>query len=1572
MAGKFPIVHICLLLPVLCNISFGADLYVPGSYGTIQGAIDVAMDGDTIIISQGTYPEHINLAGLAITLRSTDPNNPQVVANTVINGSGSGSVILLENSEDTSTVIDGLTITGGNSGFGAGILCVDAGCTVRNCVISSNIVTNRGGGLYCQNGGEIIISGCTFSDNQAAQLGGGIYIINTDIAIDYSTFSNNSSNDYGGGVFVRNTEQATISDCVFNNGNTSTYGGGVCCYESDLALSNTRLNGNEATYGGAVTYYSNSSGSVKHCTITGNISSRGGGIYCNGASSPEIYHCVLAGNLAEGPSDPGGGLHCINSSNPKVLFTTFWQNRPQQIRASTAVPEITWCFVEDGDLQNWHLEDSHNIGDEHGGPWSPPPDDDPIFILEGYWNDNGTPGDTSDDFWTETDFNQTTAYHINIDSPCIDAGDPNWAPQPDYTDIDGELRFSGSATDIGIDETNPDRRVYNKTQGTWHTSIGAAMAPAQAGDELMVTPGRYLETILFPPQIMLSSWRPDNTNFIESTIIDGTYSTGSTIAFTDNTIAEDTTIAGFTITGGTSQAGGGIYCTECRPTISQCVIRDNTADNGGGIACEQASPVITRSIIKDNTTTGSGGGIWINDNSEPDITNCAIDNNNADGMSGGIYCSDTSGFVINYCTIKHNQDYALYYEGSDPQSISNSILWNNHPDDPCDTNQLVCVYPDSVSLYYCDIENDWSGPGEGNIHLNPIFEIDEGDPEDPNDTIEHDYRIVSTSPCINRGDPEDAPGPDQVDMEGNSRLSYCRVDIGACEIDYLAGAYVPGVVNNILQQKWYCSVQEGLDEIANNEVLLIGEGLYQENLVINNNNIILKSTNPSDPDIVRNTIIDGDNTDISDPNYASTITLMPGAALGVSIKGLTIKGGKGFLDGQLTPEDPNDDQAKGGGIYSMANDTISIENCTIIENQADMGGGIYLYGSSNALIKHCIIRDNHCDDPLTGTSGGGLRLNNCSDVDILNCIIADNFALLYGGGLYAMDVNGMTIDFCTLADNHAMLNSGGGLRVFENCPDLSVSNTILWNNTPDQIDCQDPCELLLSYCDIQGNRPDPNAVNIIDADPNFVDPAGDDYHIAPDSPCINRGDPYYQYQAGAVDIDSQIRMAYAYVDIGADEVLEVDDEDLQKLVYNQNKHVWYRTIQAALDEANPNNEIVLMQGTFTENISILHNGIVLRSIDPCDPVIIDNTIINGGAPADPDEASVIKLEADDITLKGLTITGGSGRMDTDSKRKGGGIFSKENDNIKITYCKITDNRADRGGGLYLAQTYGVLESIGSISHCNISGNIAEENGGAMRLYQCLGPDIHHNVFAGNQAIDFSGGGILAETVPEMNLRQCTFHNNKALYAGVGIKTKGYCQGAVITNNIFWNDPDDQPDQIIDESGQVTITYCGGSGLAINHGDPLFISPGIWDDNSTPLDPCDDFWSPGASDYHLPSTYGRWDQVNKLWVLDSVNSPYIDAGDPATDWSCESWPHGMRVNMGAFGCSGQASLSAIGISGNQADINGDRIVNLMDFSALSENWLAQITLKPEDRNRDGHIDILDLLILAETDNWLSQF
>jgi hypothetical protein len=105
------------------------------TYNNIQLAVNDANDGDSIVVNPGVYHENISFIDKNLTLMSIDPNDPNIVAATVINIEDlyQGPVITLSGSSG-GCLLYGLTITGGR----VGISCCDASTTIKNCIIESN------------------------------------------------------------------------------------------------------------------------------------------------------------------------------------------------------------------------------------------------------------------------------------------------------------------------------------------------------------------------------------------------------------------------------------------------------------------------------------------------------------------------------------------------------------------------------------------------------------------------------------------------------------------------------------------------------------------------------------------------------------------------------------------------------------------------------------------------------------------------------------------------------------------------------------------------------------------------------------------------------------------------------------------------------------------------------------------------------------------------------------------------------------------------------------------------------------------------------------------------------------------------------------------------------------------------------------------------------------------------------------------------------------------------------------------------------------------------------------------
>jgi hypothetical protein len=132
-------------------------------YATIQKAVDMADEGDTIMVYDGVYqgtgnaPFTINAKQLVIMSR----NGPEV---TVIDGQGTTRAIDISNTVELTTVIDGFTIRNCYQPAGGGILCEYAVLTIKNCIFTGN--TGWGGAIFCNSASPRIVN-CTFVKNSS-------------------------------------------------------------------------------------------------------------------------------------------------------------------------------------------------------------------------------------------------------------------------------------------------------------------------------------------------------------------------------------------------------------------------------------------------------------------------------------------------------------------------------------------------------------------------------------------------------------------------------------------------------------------------------------------------------------------------------------------------------------------------------------------------------------------------------------------------------------------------------------------------------------------------------------------------------------------------------------------------------------------------------------------------------------------------------------------------------------------------------------------------------------------------------------------------------------------------------------------------------------------------------------------------------------------------------------------------------------------------------------------------------------------------------------------------------------
>ncbi|MCF7920906.1 MAG: right-handed parallel beta-helix repeat-containing protein, partial [Candidatus Cloacimonetes bacterium] len=179
-----------------------------------------------------------------------------------------------------------------------------------------------------------------------------------------------------------------------------------------------------------------------------------------------------------------------------------------------------------------------------------------------------------------------------------------------------------------------------------------------------------------------------------------------------------------------------------------------------------------------------------------------------------------------------------------------------------------------------------------------------------------------------------------------------------------------------------------------------------------------------------------------------------------------------------------------GGIYCKSSSP-SLMNVTISDNNGD---GIHCYLSSPSLENVTITNNS------TEGNGGGIYCNSSSP-RLVNVTITDNLSGDRGGGIY-----------CDYGSSPILVNS------------------ISWNNSPLEVEfCNDydPNTITIAYSDISGGEAGIETNNNgtvnwlegnIDADPLFVDAEMGNYQLTEDSPCIDTGISYFEYD-GEVLVD---------------------------------------------------------------------------------------------------------------------------------------------------------------------------------------------------------------------------------------------------------------------------------------------------------------------------------------------------------------------------------------------------------------------------------------------------------------------
>lgn len=443
----------------------------------------------------------------------------------------------------------------------------------------------------------------------------------------------------------------------------------------------------------------------------------------------------------------------------------------------------------------------------------------------------------------------------------------------------------------------------------------------------------------------------------------------------------------------------------------------------------------------------------------------------------------------------------------------------------------------------------------------------------------------------------------------------------------------------------------------------------------------------------------------------------------------------------------NESSGDGGGIafcpsgwYYDGEATVS--NCLISGNIARYGGGIFNWWSSwssgygGLTVKNCKITGNKALQPWYLFGGGGIASQE-GPLNVINCEITGNKAFGCGGGIEVSSFEDTRITNCTIANNFAADDGGGIYESWTSNWDIYLKNCIIWANKADgDYDQMSVAEYYtdINYCDIQdsnGSGPDwgyPSEIDggyNIDVDPCFVeagywvdvnepntivepnDPnavwVAGDYHLQPNSACINKGDPnepsdpndYNPYDPNETDIDGEPRVMEEIVDMGS-------------------------------DEAVSGRGIYILSGSpIITNCKIKDNGYGIQCIGG-EPVVKNNWIYEN--------------------TTGIALSGSSGpstiRNNTTVDNLTAGIYVYSGNEPNVTNCIVWDNGDDLYG---CTATYSCISDCNDVGDPNITHNICDDpnfvdhNNNDYHLdpnSPCIDAGDPNQVYTGELDIDF--------------------------------------------------------------------------------------------------------------------------------------------------------------------------------------------------------------------------------------------
>ncbi|MCP4581179.1 MAG: hypothetical protein GY839_06140 [candidate division Zixibacteria bacterium] len=263
---------------------------IPADQPTIQAGIDAAINGDTILVADGIYAEHIDFLGGAVRLISENGAEMAVIEKVF----DDQTIVNFSSGEDGYSVLSGFTVRNSNH---AGITCDASSPVIEYCIIENND-SWYGGGIQFANNAAPIIRNNIIRGNYATH-GGGL-----------------------AGTDCDEYHQALIDSNYIYNNTTSNNGACFHALRASFIFTHNIVYENHAGLAGGAMRIDANGGIIENNTFCDNTAPTvAGGIFTDGNYSTDTYirNNIFYGNSLYGFTRKEG-------SNFHLLYNCFFGN----------------------------------------------------------------------------------------------------------------------------------------------------------------------------------------------------------------------------------------------------------------------------------------------------------------------------------------------------------------------------------------------------------------------------------------------------------------------------------------------------------------------------------------------------------------------------------------------------------------------------------------------------------------------------------------------------------------------------------------------------------------------------------------------------------------------------------------------------------------------------------------------------------------------------------------------------------------------------------------------------------------------------------------------------------------------------------------------------------------------------------------------------------------------------------------------------------------------------------------------------------------------------------------------